>query len=200
MKNEVHFVLCCSALSDLRQRFIPDKCYRQPSSFTLALTESSENKQMLVLSFQRNNRDASNWLKIYKYPLVCITSTTTAQRVLYLLPFSVSLQLDMMYYCQHGLWFIHFVIYVSSTLCDGHRPVKYTFASPPPLSVSLCVCVCVYVRACMHACVRVILPFWLPCKEYRFCIHFANIEHSNLKQDDCCVEGKICRKCAPCFV
>ena len=25
VENEVHFILCCSALNDLRERFIPDK-------------------------------------------------------------------------------------------------------------------------------------------------------------------------------
>ena len=35
VKNEVYFTLCCSALKDLCQRFIPDKFNSQPSSFRL---------------------------------------------------------------------------------------------------------------------------------------------------------------------
>ena len=60
VENEVHFTLCCSALNDLRERFIPDKFCIQPSSFRLVLLLSTENKNIiknfalfLYLAFKR---------------------------------------------------------------------------------------------------------------------------------------------------
>ena len=47
VENEVHFTLCCSALNDLRERFIPDKFCIQPSSFRLVLLLSTENKNIM---------------------------------------------------------------------------------------------------------------------------------------------------------
>ena len=41
VESEVHFTLCCSALNDLRVRFIPDKFCIQPSSFRLVLLLST---------------------------------------------------------------------------------------------------------------------------------------------------------------
>ena len=37
VENEVHFSLCCTALDDLRERYIPDTFSRQPCRFRLVL-------------------------------------------------------------------------------------------------------------------------------------------------------------------
>ena len=42
--NEVHFVLCCPALNDLRERFIPAKYYRHPCLFRFILLMSTTNE------------------------------------------------------------------------------------------------------------------------------------------------------------
>ena len=44
IENEVHFVLCCPALSNLRKQLIPPKYYRQPSQFRLTLLIASTNE------------------------------------------------------------------------------------------------------------------------------------------------------------
>ena len=43
-ETEVHFVLCCPALSDLRNQLIPRKYYRNPSLFHLILLMASTNE------------------------------------------------------------------------------------------------------------------------------------------------------------
>ena len=47
VENEVHFSLCCTALDDIRERYIPDNISRQPCAFRLALLLSSENKNII---------------------------------------------------------------------------------------------------------------------------------------------------------
>eukprot|EP00745_Piridium_sociabile_P022013 TRINITY_DN34072_c0_g1_i3.p1 TRINITY_DN34072_c0_g1~~TRINITY_DN34072_c0_g1_i3.p1 ORF type:complete len:362 (+),score=-8.76 TRINITY_DN34072_c0_g1_i3:191-1276(+) len=61
-EDEVHFVLCCPMLNDLRQKYIPMKYYRNPAFFRLALLMSSTNKNVicnlamyLYKSFQRRS-------------------------------------------------------------------------------------------------------------------------------------------------
>jgi hypothetical protein len=46
-EDEVHFVLCCACLSDLRINLIPPKYYNQPSSFKLVLLLSTSNVNVL---------------------------------------------------------------------------------------------------------------------------------------------------------
>ena len=43
-ENEVHFVLCCPVLDNLRSQFIPGKYYRNPSQFKLCLLIASRNE------------------------------------------------------------------------------------------------------------------------------------------------------------
>eukprot|EP00745_Piridium_sociabile_P023105 TRINITY_DN35980_c0_g1_i11.p1 TRINITY_DN35980_c0_g1~~TRINITY_DN35980_c0_g1_i11.p1 ORF type:complete len:144 (-),score=3.67 TRINITY_DN35980_c0_g1_i11:64-438(-) len=40
-EDELHFVLCCPALSTIREKFIPPKYYREPCLFKLCLLMSS---------------------------------------------------------------------------------------------------------------------------------------------------------------
>ena len=40
-EDEVHFVLCCTALQTLRSKYIPFKYYRQPCLFRLSLLMAS---------------------------------------------------------------------------------------------------------------------------------------------------------------
>ena len=61
--DEIHVVLCCPALEDLRQKFIPGKYYRNPNMFRLVLLLSSRNVNIitnlciyLYKAFQRRNR------------------------------------------------------------------------------------------------------------------------------------------------
>ena len=53
VENEAHFTLCCSALNDLRERFIPDKFCNQQSSFKHVLLLSTEN-QNIIKNFSIN--------------------------------------------------------------------------------------------------------------------------------------------------
>jgi hypothetical protein len=46
-ENEMHFVLCCHVLQDLRVRYIPSKCYNFPSMFKLALLLASTHEQTI---------------------------------------------------------------------------------------------------------------------------------------------------------
>ena len=43
-ENEVHFVLCCPQLQELRKKLIPHKFYRIPNSFHLSLLVASKNE------------------------------------------------------------------------------------------------------------------------------------------------------------
>ena len=47
LENEVHFVLCCPVLSDLREQYIPKKFFSYPCSFRLTLLLSSRNEKVL---------------------------------------------------------------------------------------------------------------------------------------------------------
>ena len=42
-ENEVHFVLCCPVLTNLRTQFIPAKYFRQPSMFRLTLLMTAKS-------------------------------------------------------------------------------------------------------------------------------------------------------------
>lgn len=42
-EDEIHFVLCCPSLEDLRERYIPIKYYKQPLFFRLVLLLTSKN-------------------------------------------------------------------------------------------------------------------------------------------------------------
>ena len=42
-ESEVHFVFICPKYTDLREKYIPAKFYRHPSSFRLALLLANEN-------------------------------------------------------------------------------------------------------------------------------------------------------------
>eukprot|EP00745_Piridium_sociabile_P006919 TRINITY_DN14433_c0_g1_i2.p1 TRINITY_DN14433_c0_g1~~TRINITY_DN14433_c0_g1_i2.p1 ORF type:complete len:494 (+),score=25.16 TRINITY_DN14433_c0_g1_i2:66-1484(+) len=46
-ENEVHFVLCCPALKNIRETFIKPKYYRQPSLFKLSLLMSSASNEVV---------------------------------------------------------------------------------------------------------------------------------------------------------
>ena len=46
-ENEVHFVLCCPGLDDLRRRFIHPKYFDFPSDFRLTLLLSTKNERTL---------------------------------------------------------------------------------------------------------------------------------------------------------
>jgi hypothetical protein len=46
-EDELHFVLCCSALSDIRRKFIPSKYYQRPCAFKLSLLMSSTKENDL---------------------------------------------------------------------------------------------------------------------------------------------------------
>ena len=46
-EDEIHFVLCCPCLSDLRSELIPSRYYNYPTSFRLALLLSSTNTTVL---------------------------------------------------------------------------------------------------------------------------------------------------------
>ena len=47
LENELHLVLCCPCLNDLRKEFIPQKYYRYPCNFRLALLLATQNKHIL---------------------------------------------------------------------------------------------------------------------------------------------------------
>jgi hypothetical protein len=66
VENEVHIVLCCPMLLDLRKEFIPVKHYMHPSAFRLALLIATKNKStlknvamFLYFSFKRLNNTNS---------------------------------------------------------------------------------------------------------------------------------------------
>ena len=46
-EDEVHFVLCCPVLVDLRDRYIPYKYHRYPTLFKLSLLLASENENVI---------------------------------------------------------------------------------------------------------------------------------------------------------
>ena len=47
-EDEVHFVLCCSSLKDLREKYIPMKYYRYPTYFRLVLLLTSTNNNIIL--------------------------------------------------------------------------------------------------------------------------------------------------------
>ena len=47
IENEVHFVLCCPGLDDLRGRYIRPKYFNFPSDFRLTLLLSTKNERTL---------------------------------------------------------------------------------------------------------------------------------------------------------
>ena len=47
VENEVHFVLCCPGLDDLRNRYIHPKCFNFPSDCRLTLLLSTKNERAL---------------------------------------------------------------------------------------------------------------------------------------------------------
>ena len=47
MENEIHFVLCCPVLDDIRRQYIPRKYYNFPSDFRLTLLLSTRHEQTL---------------------------------------------------------------------------------------------------------------------------------------------------------
>ena len=64
-EDELHFVLCCTALDEIRKRFIPAKYFRYPSAFKLCLLMSSTR--------ERDVRNLTLFLyKAFKYrSIVC---------------------------------------------------------------------------------------------------------------------------------
>ena len=46
-ENELHFVLCCPMLSDLREQFIPAKFHKFPSLFRFSLLLASNNENIV---------------------------------------------------------------------------------------------------------------------------------------------------------
>jgi hypothetical protein len=46
-ENEIHFVLCCQSLMNLRQKLIPDKFYKNPNLFRLNLLLASNQKEIV---------------------------------------------------------------------------------------------------------------------------------------------------------
>ena len=46
-ENEVHFILVCPMLSDLREQFIPAKFYKFPGLFRLSLLLASNNENVV---------------------------------------------------------------------------------------------------------------------------------------------------------
>ena len=47
VENEVHFVLCCPALDEVRQKYIPVKYTRQRNSFRLCLLLASSHHEVV---------------------------------------------------------------------------------------------------------------------------------------------------------
>ena len=47
VENEIHFILCCKSLIHLREIFIAEKFYRNPSAFRLSLLFSSQNENVI---------------------------------------------------------------------------------------------------------------------------------------------------------
>ena len=47
IEDEIHLILCCPALSDLRAVYIPDKYSKYPCGFKLALLLSGKNENLL---------------------------------------------------------------------------------------------------------------------------------------------------------
>ena len=46
-EDEVHFVLCCPMLDDIRKQFIPPKFCKQPCVFRLSLLLASTNQEIV---------------------------------------------------------------------------------------------------------------------------------------------------------
>ena len=46
-ETEIHFVLCCPALDDLRSMFIPWKYYIIPNAFKLTMLIANKNEQII---------------------------------------------------------------------------------------------------------------------------------------------------------
>ena len=117
--NYISF-LYCSALNEVRQMFIPDKFYSQPSSFWVALLLSCKNNNIiktfakfLYLAFKRREiLHQIDWK--CKHPFVCrhqLQSLDCSYNyVCYNYSVLSSQQFDMMYYCEHGLWLMQFVL------------------------------------------------------------------------------------------
>ena len=66
IENEVHFVLCCPALYDLRKQYIPLKFYKMPNQFRLAMLLACTNEQTM--------RNVSIYLyKSFKLRSICLS-------------------------------------------------------------------------------------------------------------------------------
>ena len=46
-EDEVHFVLCCPVLDDLRKQYIPPKFFKNPCCFGLSLLLASTHQEII---------------------------------------------------------------------------------------------------------------------------------------------------------
>ena len=90
VENEAHFTLCCSALNDLRERFIPDKFCNQQSSFKHVLLLSTENQNIiknfsinLYLAFKRREIAVNDNFYVNIHLLVYSIQTLNCDRNCY---------------------------------------------------------------------------------------------------------------------